>query len=260
MENDEENPSRLASARQIRTHAEWNVDTHIAFARGPTNAETRSFISPAALLVNVMARIAPGDAARSAISQAIRWVSTRVLPEPAPATMSSGPPWCRTATRCCGLSPSRSVSGSTASLGCVDRAAAPRGRSRGSATESGRSSERLVIVTTRLCRGAPTRRGFGVDLFSLAGKTAVVTGGTRGIGLMIARGLLEAGTRKVYISARQAEACATAEKELSAYGDVTAIPADLSREAECRRLADEVGAAENDLNILVNNAGATWGT
>ena len=99
-----------------------------------------------------------------------------------------------------------------------------------------------------------------MDLFSLAGKTAVVTGGTRGIGLMIARGLLDAGTRKVYISSRKADACATAEKELSAYGDVTAIPADLSREAECRRLADEVGAAENELHILVNNAGATWGT
>jgi NAD(P)-dependent dehydrogenase (short-subunit alcohol dehydrogenase family) len=99
-----------------------------------------------------------------------------------------------------------------------------------------------------------------VDLFSLSGKVAVVTGGSRGIGLMIARGLLEAGARKVYISSRKADACTAAAKELAAYGDVTAIPADLSTEAECRRLADEVGAAENALHILVNNAGATWGT
>ena len=99
-----------------------------------------------------------------------------------------------------------------------------------------------------------------MDLFSLSGKVAVVTGGSRGIGLMIARGLLEGGARKVYISSRKADACAAAEKELSAYGDVTAIPADLSTEPECRRLADEVGAVENELHILVNNAGATWGT
>jgi NAD(P)-dependent dehydrogenase (short-subunit alcohol dehydrogenase family) len=99
-----------------------------------------------------------------------------------------------------------------------------------------------------------------VDLFSVAGKTAVVTGGSRGIGLMIARGLLQGGARKVYISSRKADACAAAEKELSAYGDVTAIPADLSTEVECRRLAEEVAAVENELHILVNNAGATWGT
>jgi NAD(P)-dependent dehydrogenase (short-subunit alcohol dehydrogenase family) len=99
-----------------------------------------------------------------------------------------------------------------------------------------------------------------VDLFSLDGKVAVVTGGTRGIGLMIARGLLQAGARKVYISSRKADACAAAAQELSSYGDVTAIPADLSNEAECRRLAEEIGAVENELHILVNNAGATWGT
>jgi NAD(P)-dependent dehydrogenase (short-subunit alcohol dehydrogenase family) len=99
-----------------------------------------------------------------------------------------------------------------------------------------------------------------VDLFSVAGKAAVVTGGTRGIGLMIARGLLQGGARKVYISSRKADACAAAENELSTYGDVTAIPADLSNEPECRRLAEQVAAAESELHILVNNAGATWGT
>src|SRR6266567_3859510 len=67
-----------------------------------------------------------------------------------------------------------------------------------------------------------------MDLFDLTGKTAVVTGGTRGIGLMIARGLLQAGASKVYISSRKAERCAGAERELSRYGQATAIRADLS--------------------------------
>ena len=97
-----------------------------------------------------------------------------------------------------------------------------------------------------------------MDLFDLSGKTAVVTGGSRGIGFMIARGLLEAGAR-VYISSRKADACAAAEQELSRYGTVAAVPADLSTEAECLRLAGEVGQREPALNVLVNNAGATWG-
>jgi NAD(P)-dependent dehydrogenase (short-subunit alcohol dehydrogenase family) len=97
-----------------------------------------------------------------------------------------------------------------------------------------------------------------MTLFDLSGKTAVVTGGTRGIGLMMARGLLEAGAR-VYISSRKADACAAAADELGRYGPVAAIPADLSTEEECLRLAREVGEREQVLNVLVNNAGATWG-
>lgn len=97
-----------------------------------------------------------------------------------------------------------------------------------------------------------------MNLFDLSGKTAVVTGGSRGIGLMIARGLLEAGAR-VYISSRKADGCAGAERELGPYGTVFAIPADLSAEAECLRLASEIGEREQALNVLVNNAGATWG-
>jgi NAD(P)-dependent dehydrogenase (short-subunit alcohol dehydrogenase family) len=97
-----------------------------------------------------------------------------------------------------------------------------------------------------------------VELFGIEGKVAVVTGGSRGIGLMIARGLLQAGAR-VYISSRKADACAAAQQELSAYGEVLAIPADLSNEPECLRLASEVGEREDRLHILVNNAGATWG-
>jgi len=96
------------------------------------------------------------------------------------------------------------------------------------------------------------------DLFSIAGRTAVVTGGSRGIGLMIARGFVEAGAR-VYVSSRKADVCERVAAELSEVGVCVALPADLSTEAECRRLADAVAEREPSLDILVNNAGATWG-
>lgn len=96
------------------------------------------------------------------------------------------------------------------------------------------------------------------QLFDLTGKRALVTGGTRGIGLMMARGLLQAGAR-VVISSRKDDSCREAQAHLSAFGDVHAIPADLSRHEECRRLADLVTADGEALHILVNNAGATWG-
>ena len=96
------------------------------------------------------------------------------------------------------------------------------------------------------------------DLFSIAGRTALVTGGSRGIGLMIARGFVEAGA-KVYVSSRKASVCDEVAAELSEIGTCISLPADLSTEAECRRLADEVASRESSLDILVNNAGATWG-
>jgi NAD(P)-dependent dehydrogenase (short-subunit alcohol dehydrogenase family) len=96
------------------------------------------------------------------------------------------------------------------------------------------------------------------DLFSIAGKTALVTGGSRGIGLMIARGYVEAGVR-VYISSRKADALDEVAAELSKVGECHAIAADLSSEAECRRLAEAIATRESTLDILVNNAGATWG-
>lgn len=95
-------------------------------------------------------------------------------------------------------------------------------------------------------------------LFDLTGRTAVVTGGTRGVGLMAARGLLRAGAR-VVISSRKADACREARAELAGEGEVDAIPADLSVEDECLRLADEVAARHDAVHVLVNNAGATWG-
>jgi NAD(P)-dependent dehydrogenase (short-subunit alcohol dehydrogenase family) len=96
------------------------------------------------------------------------------------------------------------------------------------------------------------------DLFSIAGKTALVTGGTRGIGKMIAEGFVDAGAT-VYISSRKADAVAEVAAELSVKGTCIGIPADLSRESECRRLADELASRVDALDILVNNAGATWG-
>jgi NAD(P)-dependent dehydrogenase (short-subunit alcohol dehydrogenase family) len=98
-----------------------------------------------------------------------------------------------------------------------------------------------------------------MDLFDLDGKVAVVTGGTRGIGMMIAGGLLRAGAA-VYISSRKAEAGEAAAGELSRLGGpVRFIAADLSREEECLRLAGAVGEREERVDILVNNAGTTWG-
>ena len=96
------------------------------------------------------------------------------------------------------------------------------------------------------------------DLFSIEGKTALVTGGSRGIGLMIARGMVEAGA-KVYISSRKAQVCEEVAVELSEVGSCTALPADLSPEDECRRLAGALAEREPALHVLVNNAGATWG-
>src|ERR1051325_5812153 len=96
------------------------------------------------------------------------------------------------------------------------------------------------------------------DLFSIDGKVAVVTGGSRGIGAMIARGFVEAGA-KVYISARKEAECAATAAELSKRGTCIAVPVDLSTEGGCRGLAETIAARENALHVLVNNAGANWG-
>ena len=95
-------------------------------------------------------------------------------------------------------------------------------------------------------------------LFDIAGKVALVTGGSRGIGLMIARGYVEAGAT-VYISSRKADVCNAVAEELSAIGTCISLPADLSTDAGCAELAAALSAREHHLDILVNNAGATWG-
>jgi NAD(P)-dependent dehydrogenase (short-subunit alcohol dehydrogenase family) len=96
------------------------------------------------------------------------------------------------------------------------------------------------------------------SLFDVSGKIVLVTGGSRGIGEMIARGFVEAGA-SVYISSRKADVCDAMAAELSKAGSCTSLPANLSTQAECRRLADEIMAREDHLDVLVNNAGATWG-
>jgi len=96
------------------------------------------------------------------------------------------------------------------------------------------------------------------DLFSLQGRVALVTGGSRGIGRMIAAGFLQAGA-KVYISARKAEACDAAAAELSQLGTCISLPADVSSVAGAQALARQIAERESSLDILVNNAGAAWG-
>lgn len=96
------------------------------------------------------------------------------------------------------------------------------------------------------------------DLFSVAGKNVLVTGGTRGIGYMIAEGFLKAGAR-VLITSRKADACEAAEKALSTFGPVTAIASDLSDVDQSQALATAIGEHVDELHVLVNNAGATWG-
>jgi NAD(P)-dependent dehydrogenase (short-subunit alcohol dehydrogenase family) len=95
-------------------------------------------------------------------------------------------------------------------------------------------------------------------LFSLEGRVALVTGGSRGIGRMIAEGFLRHGA-KVYISARKAEACDRTAAELSAIGPCVSLPADVSSVAGAQALAALFAAREPRLDILVNNAGAAWG-
>jgi NAD(P)-dependent dehydrogenase (short-subunit alcohol dehydrogenase family) len=95
-------------------------------------------------------------------------------------------------------------------------------------------------------------------LFDLTGKVAIVTGGSRGIGAMIARGFVEAGV-KTYITARRAEALEDTAASLSEHGECIALPADLSRSDARAAFVDELRAREDRVHILVNNAGATWG-
>lgn len=98
------------------------------------------------------------------------------------------------------------------------------------------------------------------DIFSIRGKVALVTGGSRGIGEMIAAGFLAAGA-KVYISSRKADVCdATAERLAATYGGTCiSLPADLSQMSGIESLAARLAEKEDRLDILVNNAGAAWG-
>ncbi len=96
------------------------------------------------------------------------------------------------------------------------------------------------------------------NLFDISGKVALVTGGSRGIGEMIAEGFVANGV-KTYISSRKAEACDATAGRLSEQGDCISIPADLSASDGIAALVSEIKSREDRLDILVNNAGATWG-
>ena len=99
------------------------------------------------------------------------------------------------------------------------------------------------------------------DLFSLKDRVALVTGGSRGIGKMIAAGFLAQGAARVYITARKAGPCEATAQELSAAydGECIALPIDISTVEGCDKLAAEIIKREPKLDILVNNAGAAWG-
>ena len=96
------------------------------------------------------------------------------------------------------------------------------------------------------------------DLFSIQGKVALVTGGGSGIGWMIAEAYVRAGAR-VYIASRKKEELEARIASLDGEGSCSAIVADLSTEAGCNALGDEIESREGSLDILVNNAGANWG-
>lgn len=96
------------------------------------------------------------------------------------------------------------------------------------------------------------------NLFDVSGKVALVTGGSRGIGEMIAEGFVTNGV-KTYISSRKANACDATAARLSRVGECISIPADLSTLDGIEQLVAEIGRHEKQLDILVNNAGATWG-
>ncbi len=98
-----------------------------------------------------------------------------------------------------------------------------------------------------------------LDYFSLAGRVALVTGGSRGIGEMIAEGFLRAGAARVYITARKAAACLATAERLSALGTCTALVGDCSGAAGAGAMAAQYLEHETTLDILVNNAGAAWG-
>lgn len=100
---------------------------------------------------------------------------------------------------------------------------------------------------------------FGIgELFSVEGKNVLITGGSRGIGEMIARGFIDNGAH-VYISSRKADACHALADELGKFGTCVALPADIGQMGELTSLVDRLGQKTSKLDVLINNAGATWG-
>ena len=96
------------------------------------------------------------------------------------------------------------------------------------------------------------------NLFNVEGKVALVTGGSRGIGAMIAEGFVKNGV-KTYITSRKSEQCNLKADELSKFGECISIPADLTDMNEMDKLVKHIKENEKRFNILINNAGAAWG-
>jgi len=96
------------------------------------------------------------------------------------------------------------------------------------------------------------------ELFNLEDKVALVTGGSRGIGYMMAQGLLQAGA-KVYITARTEEVCRQAANDLSQYGLCESLPANINDVTARERLISRISEVDGKLDILINNAGTAWG-
>ncbi|MCB1703698.1 MAG: SDR family oxidoreductase [Halioglobus sp.] len=96
------------------------------------------------------------------------------------------------------------------------------------------------------------------QLFSLHDKVCVVTGGSRGLGYAMAKAFFAAGARRIYITARKAQACEEAAAELSALGECIALPGDISKMDEISRLVGVLEEREEHIDVLVNNAGVGW--
>lgn len=96
-------------------------------------------------------------------------------------------------------------------------------------------------------------------LFNMQGKVCVVTGGSRGLGAFMAQGFLEAGAKRVYITARKTQPCIEAAESLSQYGECIAIPGDVATSEGMINLVTELSRRESHIDVLVNNAGTGWG-
>jgi NAD(P)-dependent dehydrogenase (short-subunit alcohol dehydrogenase family) len=96
------------------------------------------------------------------------------------------------------------------------------------------------------------------QLFSLKHKVCVITGGSRGLGYAMAQAFFAAGAKRIYITARKAQACEQAAQELSALGECIALPGDISSMEEIERLASLLKSREDSIDVLVNNAGVGW--
>ena len=101
---------------------------------------------------------------------------------------------------------------------------------------------------------------YAIDhLFSIEGKTALITGGSSGLGLMMAKGMLQNGV-KLIIASRKQEKCDMALAELEQYGECSAIVADVTKSSNRERLVKAIGEKFGSLSILINNAGSNWGS